>query len=631
MNFGITKGQSHQQCNEKTCGIEFFVDGKRWELEGDELVLCETAANSQKTFRLKGNPAQIISRLNEIFCGKVYMYGGELTHVPEKYFDYNHIAPIDHLNGGELIINKKNSTLNTIFELEGTPRQIASAISEYEGNGVSLNHIPGKAKIFNILETGGEITPAEAHNSVRITKEQFRQQHGIIPTAENTEQTQISEELREKGIIKATRPDEKIKRKLKTLINILSQRETSVSEPEQNFLKELLFDISGKVEYNNPKLEKKANSFGITDKRIIKELAETSIVIHARQIAQGTESISEKYSQIVELYQSQVNLSFRTSDTLLLQQYSTPAPIAYLMGIYCGLHQSYDVIVPEVISAKKVKESTGSGYKMFKGISSGIKSYHYEVTFTDGINYESQSENDHGYGVEFDRNKQIEDAIKWYKRKFSGKQESPLSFFEPSAGNGMLTIAANPQNFIVNELDAIRLKNLKLQGYKQVLNKDASKPFAEYTKKFDAIITNPPFGSIDPPIYYDEYPIASLEQLCALRALDTMKDGGKAAIIIGGHTEWDSKGRIQAGKNRIFFSYLYKNYNVDDVINIDSKKLYSRMGTGFNVRIILIDGRKQTPGGFPPLKNDAIPVTQSNSSKTISTFDELYQRITNLL
>ena len=51
------------------------------------------------------------------------------------------------------------------------------------------------------------------------------------------------------------------------------------------------------------------------------------------------------------------------------------------------------------------------------------------------------------------------------------------------------------------------------------------------------------------------------------------------------------------------------------------------MGTGFNVRIILIDGRKQTPGGFPPLKNDAIPVMQSNSPKTISTFDELYQRI----
>ena len=108
INFGITRGQSHQQCNEKTCGIEFFVDGKRWELEGDELVLCETAASSTKTFRLKGIPAQIISRLNEIFCGKVYMYGGELTHVPEKYFNYNHITPIDHLNGGELIINKKN-------------------------------------------------------------------------------------------------------------------------------------------------------------------------------------------------------------------------------------------------------------------------------------------------------------------------------------------------------------------------------------------------------------------------------------------------------------------------------------------------------------------------------------------
>jgi hypothetical protein len=35
----------------------------------------------------------------------------------------------------------------------------------------------------------------------------------------------------------------------------------------------------------------------------------------------------------------------------------------------------------------------------------------------------------------------------------------------------------------------------------------------------------------------------------ALRALDCMKDDGKCAIIIGGHTTHDASGRIQAGKN----------------------------------------------------------------------------------
>jgi hypothetical protein len=106
----------------------------------------------------------------------------------------------------------------------------------------------------------------------------------------------------------------------------------------------------------------------------------------------------------------------------------------------------------------------------------------------------------------------------------------------------------------------------------------------------------------------------------AIRALDCMKDDGKAAIIIGGHTEWDSEGRIKAGKNRIFFSYLYKYYHIEDVINIDGD-LYSRQGTSFDVRLILIDGRKATPEGFPPLKEA--------NEKVVKDFDTLYDRVIN--
>jgi hypothetical protein len=104
----------------------------------------------------------------------------------------------------------------------------------------------------------------------------------------------------------------------------------------------------------------------------------------------------------------------------------------------------------------------------------------------------------------------------------------------------------------------------------------------------------------------------------AIRALDCMKDDGRAAIIIGGHTEWDSEGRIKAGKNRIFFSYLYKHYHVADVVNIDGD-LYSRQGTSFDVRLILIDGRKATPEGYPPLKdaNDTV----------VKDFETLYNRV----
>src|SRR6185436_6827646 len=102
----------------------------------------------------------------------------------------------------------------------------------------------------------------------------------------------------------------------------------------------------------------------------------------------------------------------------------------------------------------------------------------------------------------------------------------------------------------------------------------------------------------------------------ALRALDAMKDDGRAAIIIGSHTRWDSLGRVQAGKNGIFLNYLYRHYNVLDIIPIEGRKLYTRQGTGFPTRLILIDGRKNEAKGFAPLKTD-------EHSTVVKTFNEL--------
>lgn len=192
--------------------------------------------------------------------------------------------------------------------------------------------------------------------------------------------------------------------------------------------------------------------------------------------------------------------------------------------------------------------------------------------------------------------------------------------FEPSAGNGLLTIAANPDRVYVNEIDNVRNSNLLTQGFAKVLKQDATFPFKGYEKRFSAVLTNPPFGVLDKHVYYETYKITTLEQLMSLRALDTMTDNGKAAIIIGGHTRWDDKGRIQAGRNRIFFNYLYSRYYVMDVINIDGHKLYSRQGTSFNVRLILIAGRKAVPSGASPVFNSEIDVV-------VKSFDVLYERV----
>ena len=306
-------------------------------------------------------------------------------------------------------------------------------------------------------------------------------------------------------------------------------------EGQVRFIDAVTKALDNKTAHNKTSLEKLAASFGIRDKTEVKELTEFAIVSRARTLAHAPKSVEEKYNDIVALYGSQVNLSHRTSQSILLQQYSTPAPIGYIAGVFCGL-------------------------------------------------------------------------------------DTGVSVFEPSAGNGLLTVAAQPSQCTVNEIDNLRRSNLERGGYKVVLNQDATRPFRGLEKSFNAVLTNPPFGNMEREVLWDTFPVKPLEHVMALRALDCMKDSGRAAIIIGGHTKWDDKGRIQAGKNRIFFNYLYSRYYVADVINIDGSKLYSRQGTSFDVRLILINGRKATPSSAAPVYNPAKDVE-------VKTFAALYQRV----
>ena len=301
------------------------------------------------------------------------------------------------------------------------------------------------------------------------------------------------------------------------------------------FITKIQSDLRERIKHTKLTVEKLASTYGITDKNTVKEFTELAIVLEARRLAHQNKPVEARFYDIVELYESQVTLSHRTSQSMLLQQYSTPAPIGFLAGIFCGFNKAGN-------------------------------------------------------------------------------------YFEPSAGNGLLTIAGDQKNFIVNEIDETRRENLQLQGYKLVTGKDATQPFAEYSRKFDAIISNPPFGVIDPEVIFDGISFGVLDHVMCIHALNTMKSSGRAALIIGGHTTWDDKGRILAGKNRTFFSYLYKHYNVLDVINIDGHALYSKQGTAFNVRLIIIDGRKNNPEGFPPLRDKSI-------NPVVFSYNELYQRV----
>lgn len=282
-------------------------------------------------------------------------------------------------------------------------------------------------------------------------------------------------------------------------------------------------------------LRKMAERLGLKDVKDtdLQELAETAIVKRARGIA-SSESTNDavKFERIKTLYENQPSLNQRDSERVMKQQYSTPAPYAFLADMY-------------------VK---GNG-------------------------------------------KVIESAL------------------EPSAGNGMLTIGLPMDKVHVNDIDAQRLANLRRLGFKNVTSQDGTQPFAD--KDVDVVVTNPPFGSATPK-EYDGYKISSLEGQMAINALESMKDDGRAAIIIGGKTEYAKNGSLNP-KDKAFLGYLYSHYNVEDVINVDGS-LYAKQGTSYPTRIILINGRRLNENAFPPVKDKA-------RAETVKDYDELYKRI----
>lgn len=305
---------------------------------------------------------------------------------------------------------------------------------------------------------------------------------------------------------------------------------------EKKFIDTVNLQLAFKHKFNGiVELRKMAERLGLKDIKDtdLQELAETAIVKRARGIA-SSESTNDavKFERIKTLYENQPSLNQRDSERVMKQQYSTPAPYAFLADMY-------------------VK---GNG-------------------------------------------KVIDSAL------------------EPSAGNGMLTIGLPMDKVHVNDIDAQRLANLRRQGFKNATSQDGTQPFAD--KDVDVVVTNPPFGSATPK-EYDGYKISSLEGQMAINALESMKDDGRAAIIIGGKTEYAKNGSLNP-KDKAFLGYLYSHYNVEDVINVDGG-LYAKQGTSYPTRIILINGRRLNENAFPPVKDKA-------RAEAVKDYDELYKRI----
>jgi len=171
--------------------------------------------------------------------------------------------------------------------------------------------------------------------------------------------------------------------------------------------------------------------------------------------------------------------------------------------------------------------------------------------------------------------------------------------YEPTAGNGMLLIGADPSKSTANELNPDRVKSLEGQGFKPSQG-DAM----EHTPsgKVDVVIANPPFGSVlmDDGKTNKTFPLSGtttnkIDEAISLRALESMKDDGRAVLIIGSKhgrnvDSTPQEAAIKYRSGRKFFKKLYDGYNVIDHYTVDGK-LYNKQGAQWPVDVIVIEGR----------------------------------------
>ncbi|MBO4372755.1 MAG: hypothetical protein J5826_07485 [Bacteroidales bacterium] len=301
------------------------------------------------------------------------------------------------------------------------------------------------------------------------------------------------------------------------------------------------------------KAKKIAKDFNIETETEIMQACELAVVLTAREIAQNGNSIRQQYEEMKDLYERQVTIRPLDTKSRVLQQYSTPCPLGYLLGRFVNKNDRF----------------------------------------------------------------------------WNGK------ILEPSAGNGLLTIAFPPQQVCVNELDEIRVANLKNLGFSSVTNQNASNDldlaiFPD--KSFRGVITNPPFAKLTEKdkIERHGWQINTLDYKMAVLALDKMHNDGKAAVIVGGklwNAYWKplserSEKQVLFGQWKTFLGYLYAQYNVVDVIYIDGDHIYQKQGTTYPIVVILIDGRHDYDESNKPRY-----VFDPLQDTILTTFDQLFDRL----
>ena len=187
--------------------------------------------------------------------------------------------------------------------------------------------------------------------------------------------------------------------------------------------------------------------------------------------------------------------------------------------------------------------------------------------------------------------------------------DSNTTVYEPTAGNGMLLLGADPKLTTANELDADRTARLRNALGADATITTGSALDVDGPSEVDVVIQNPPFGKLliqdsDQATEFDvpfgkEKKTDQIDHAIVAKTLESMADDGRAVLIVGGHQgETDARKAKYRGKPRAFWNWLYDNYNVTEHFTV-SGDLYKRQGAAWPVDVVVIEGRQPSTKALP--------------------------------
>lgn len=182
---------------------------------------------------------------------------------------------------------------------------------------------------------------------------------------------------------------------------------------------------------------------------------------------------------------------------------------------------------------------------------------------------------------------------------------------EPTAGNGMLLIAANPDKVTANELDKGRFDALKSIMPGADITQGNALDMDIENNAFDVVIANPPFGKVGE--------ISNIDHDIVLKSLVGMKEDGRAVLIVGGVQATTEEGRregYRSNAKRNFYYELYNLYNVVDHFTAGGN-MYAKQGTTYPVDVIVIDGVGKSSRDLPA----------ADLPELITTYEQLKEKL----